>query len=403
MGLFSNKNPEPKELDLDTLCKSHPIVDTHNDFPYLLRSQLHNEISNNPTFDFNHTTAHTDLTRLKKGKVGVQFFSCYIECKNPDKFYQDFNIPNSAVRDTMEQIDVTERLCKQYNLAMVHSSEDAWKRFKEGKFVVTMGVEGLHQIDMSLGVLRLYFQLGVRYITLTHNCDNPFATAASSVAGGLEDKGLTSFGAECVKEMNRLGMMVDLAHVSLKTMHDALDISRSPVMFSHSSAYALCEHGRNVPDDVLLKLKKNNGVICINFFPIFLKKEGEVTIDDAVDHMVYVINLIGWDHVGFGSDFDGIPSGPKGLEDVSKYPDFIKKVAAKTNGSNADLAKMMGGNVMRVWRDNELMAAKLKHEPACDENWDKREWAFHKFVKMFPEIFAGSMDAKQNTYSEYSV
>lgn len=388
------------ESKLAELCKSSPIVDTHNDFPYLIRTQLHNEFQTDPKFDFNHTTAHTDLERLKKGKVGIQFFSCYIECKDPDYLYQDFNKPNSAVRDTMEQIDVVKRLSSQYDLLVVNSSEQAWEQFKAGKFVVTMGVEGLHQVDSSLGVLRLYADLGVKYITLTHNCDNPFATAASSVTAGLEDKGLSKFGKDCILEMNRLGMMADLSHVSVKTMHDTLDITRSPVIFSHSSCYSLTPHARNVPDDVLLRLKENGGVICINFFPIFLtqsnKSDDVVTIDDAADHVIHVINLIGWDYVGFGSDFDGIVAGPKGLEDVSKYPDLILKVIERTNATEEQILKLMGRNVMRVWKANEDISSSLKSELPSESNWSKRLWSFHKYVTYFPEIFSGSMMSKDN-------
>lgn len=385
---------------VERLSNRFPVVDTHNDFPYLVRSQLHNEFVGNPDFDFNHTTAHTDLTRLRKGKVGLQFFSCWIECKDPDIYYQDFNKPNNVVRDTMEQFDVVQRLCKEYEMNLVSNSQDAIKSFKEGKFTCTLGIEGLHQVDLSLGVLRLYFELGVRYATLTHNCDNPFATAASSVSGGLKDKGLTKYGEECVAEMNRLGMMVDLSHVSIKTMEDTLKVTKSPIIYSHSSCYSLTPHPRNVPDDILLKVKENSGVICINFFPVFLQQgDKECTIDDAVDHIVHVVETIGWDYVGMGSDFDGISNGPKGLEDVSKYPDLIKKVIERTNCSDEDIIKFMGGNVMRVWRANEVIAEHLKNEKPCETNWDKRTWPFYSYVKTFPELFPGSKGSKPNVYS----
>lgn len=377
-------------IDFQSLVKTCPIVDTHNDFPYLLRSQLHNEIN---SFDFHRTTAHTDLERLKKGGVGIQFFSCFIECKDEDMFYQDFNKPNSAARDTLEQIDVTNRLCDQYEeLARVSTSDEAWEVFHSGKLAVTLGVEGLHQVDSSLGVLRLYHKMGVRYITLTHNCDNPFATAASSVTGGLPDKGLSDYGIDCIKEMNRLGMIVDLSHVSVQTMHDALDTSISPVMFSHSSCKALNPHNRNVPDDVLLKLKQNNGVLCINFFPLFLQQGEKATIDDAVDHIVHAVNVMGWDYVGLGSDFDGIDHGPEGLEDVSKYPDLIEKVAAKTGAGEAEVAKLMGKNVMRVWKANELIAEKLKDQDPIESNWSERKWEFDEYILEFPELFPGARD-----------
>ncbi|GMF04090.1 unnamed protein product [[Candida] boidinii] len=338
----------------DALCEKIPIVDTHNDFPYSLRVQFHNELHcPGSTFDFDSLlTSHTDLVRMKQGKIGIQFFSCFIECKEDDYLYEDFNKPNSAVRDTLEQIDVIKRLVDEYSnqFEFVSNSKDALDSFlttKGKKISITLGVEGLHQCDLSLAVVRQYFDLGVRYITLTHNCDNPFATAASSIAAGKPDKGLTKYGASCIEEMNRLGMIVDLSHVSHKTMLDVLEITKAPVLFSHSSVYSLTNHERNVRDDVLQLVKKNGGVVCINFFPMFLKQQSKenVTIEDAVDHVKYIIDLIGWDHVGFGSDFDGIPQGPVGLEDVSKYPDLVKKVWEVTGASEENIAKIMGLNI----------------------------------------------------------
>ncbi|ODV64522.1 dipeptidase ASCRUDRAFT_74128, partial [Ascoidea rubescens DSM 1968] len=297
-----------KELELiEKLSKKNPIVDTHNDFPYLVRTQLRYEIENDNCFKFDgKLTSNTSILKLIKGKIGIQFFSCFIECKDDDYLYQDFNKPNSAVRDTLEQIDIIKRLVDKYPkyLNLVYNSKDALNQFQmTNKISITMGVEGLHQVDLSLGVLRTYFDLGVRYITLTHNCDNPFATAASSVTGGLEDKGLSAYGVNCIKEMNRLGLMVDLSHVSYKTMLDVLKETRCPVIFSHSSVYKLTPNERNVRDDVLMKLKENSGVCCVNFFPLFISqnKDRTATIDDAVDHIIYIINLIGWKYVGFGS------------------------------------------------------------------------------------------------------
>lgn len=388
------------------IAATAPIVDTHNDFPYLVRTQLHYEIENDPDFTFDKgLTCHTDLVKLHKGGVGIQFFSCFIECKDEDPLYQDFNKPTTVVRDTMEQIDIVRRLAQMYpeNLEYVNNSTDATRHFQNGKLALAMGVEGLHQVDTSLGVLRQYYDLGVRYITLTHNCDNPFATAASSVSGGLPDSGLTEFGIKCIAEMNRLGMMVDLSHVSVKTMEDALNTTRLPVMFSHSSAYAITPHLRNVPDNILWKVKENRGVVCVNFFPAFIytSSDKKATIDDAVKHILHIANLIGWEHVGLGSDFDGIPEGPEGLEDVSKYPDLIMKVMEKSEASDEQIAMLMGGNVMRVWRENEEVAEKLKTEKTkpVDDNWSGRRWEFFDYVKEFPEVYPGSFDKKKNVYS----
>ncbi|AWU76534.1 hypothetical protein CAS74_000479 [Pichia kudriavzevii] len=402
-----------KKIDekFDQIVKRFPIVDTHNDFPYSLRCQLHYEISTTPEFDFDSLlTSHTDLVRMREGKIGIQFFSCWIECKNDDPLYQDFNTPTTIVRDTLEQIDVVKRLVDEYSnsLKFVKTSDEALQSFRDSKgkkISITLGVEGLHQVDLSLAVVRQYFDLGVRYITLTHNCDNPFATAASSVTGGLPDKGLTSFGRDCIKEMNRLGMMVDLSHVSYKTMLDTLECTQAPVIFSHSSSFTLTPHERNVRDDVLKLVKDNGGVVCINFLPQFLKREGksadDVTIDDAVAHLVHIITLIGWDHVGFGSDFDGIPCGPKGLEDVSKYPELVKKVWEVTNATEEQIVKLMGLNVVRVWKECEMVSDRLKNkiEPV-ESNWEQREWIFHEYCKTFPELFPGSFELKNNIYKD---
>ncbi|SCU89285.1 LADA_0E14620g1_1 [Lachancea dasiensis] len=379
------------------LASRVPIVDTHNDFPYLLRVQLHNEIEG---LDFNsNLTSHTDLPKLRKGRVGVQFFSVYIECKDGgDKLYTDFNKANSAVRDTLEQIDVTKRIVDKYykDLKFVNCSKEALEVFqKEHKISVTLGVEGLHQCDLSLAVVRMYYDLGVRYITLTHNCDNPFAMAASSIGHRERDFGLTSYGVDCVLEMNRLGMMVDLSHVSYQTMIDVLKTSQAPIIFSHSAVYKLTAHERNVRDDVLLMLKENGGVININFYAYFITSgqvddSGKAVADitDAVAHISHVIDLIGWDHVGLGSDFDGIDCCPRGLEDVSKYPDLIKRVWRKYNATEEQISKLMGLNVLRVWNACELIAKNKKQVRPIESQWKDRVWEYSEYWRnCLPELF----------------
>lgn len=402
----------------DQLVKKVPVVDTHNDFPYSLRVQLHNELRCDDRFKFDSLlTSHTDLVRMKEGGIGVQFFSVYIECKDPDYLYEDFNKANSAVRDTLEQIDVTKRLVDEYSkeLKFVRTADEALNNFLTtgGKQIsITLGVEGLHQCDLSLAVVRQYYDLGVRYITLTHNCDNPFATAASSISAGKPDHGLTEYGVDCIEEMNRIGMIVDLSHVSYKTMVDTLEHTKAPVIFSHSSVYNLTNHERNVRDDVFLKLKENGGVCCINFFPSFIKSGAsdgfvgsdnpdvpEATIDDAVNHIKYIIDLIGWDHVGLGSDFDGIPCGPKGLEDVSKYPDLVKKVWEVTDANEEQISKLMGLNVLRVWKECERVLESMKNKLPIETNWKDRIWEFHEYCKLFPELYPGAFDVKKNVYN----
>lgn len=386
----------------ERLAQHTPIVDTHNDFPYLVREQLHYEVQNDHDFTFQTgLTSHTDLAKLVRGRVGVQFFSCFIECKLADPLSHDFNAPSTVVRDTLEQIDFVRRLADMYpnDLEFVTSSHEARQAFRSGRLALSLGVEGLHQVDTTLAAVRQYFNLGVRYITLTHNCDNPFATAASSVSAGGPDEGLTAYGRRCIEEMNRLGMMVDLAHVSVQTMHDVLDVAQAPVMFSHSLAHAVYAHPRNVPDDVLKKVRANNGVVCVNFFPAFLC-DGPASIDDAVAHILHIANYIGWEHVGLGLDFDGIPEGPKGLEDVSKYPDLVQKVMAASDASDEQIRMLMGENVLRVWRDSELVAESLAKTPVVDDNWDGRTWKFFSYAKDFPEVYPGARGKKRNEYSD---
>lgn len=392
----------------EEVSKTTPIADCHIDFPYDCRVQLHYELHTPETkFNFNsELTSQTDLVKMIKGHMGLQFFSCWIECKD-NYLSDDFNKPTTVVRDTLEQIDFIKRLCMEYpeHLNFVRTADEAYEKYLEGKqqkISISLGVEGLHQVDTSLAVLRQYYELGVRYITLTHNCDNPFATAASSIAAGKEDKGLTSYGVKCIAEMNRLGMIVDLSHVSHKTMVDVLKVTKAPVLFTHSSVYKLTPHERNVRDDVLELVKKNGGVVCINFFQPFIRQHGHsyATIEDAVDHAKYIVDKIGWDHVGMGSDFDGIPHGPKGLEDTSKYPDLVKKLWAATNASDNDIAKFMGMNVIRVWKECENVSKALKKEgmPLIEANWNKRDWILPAYATSFPEIYKGSMNLHKNIY-----
>ena len=392
----------------EEVCKGVPVVDCHNDFPYTCRLKLHYELHNaGENFNFKSLNTQTDLIKLLKGHVGVQFFSCWIECGNEGKKGFNFNQPSTIVRDTMEQIDFIKRLCDEYpeHLTFVKCADEALRAFADGKgkkISVTMGVEGLHQIDMSLGVLRLYYDLGVRYVTLTHNGDNPFATAASTVAAGGKDKGLSEFGEKCIAEMNRLGMIVDLSHVSHKTMVDVLKVTKAPVLFTHSSAYTLTNHERNVRDDVLDMVKKNNGVVSVTFVPEFVSQpcHSDISIDDVVDHVIYIVKRIGWDHVGLGGDFDGMEKGPTGLEDTSKYPDLVKKVWRATNASEKDIAKCMCLNVMRVWKDCEDVAKALKkdHFQVVDSNWNERKWTFPRYVKNVPSIYSGAKDPENNIY-----
>lgn len=305
-----------------------------------------------------------------------------------------------AVTRTLQQIDVLRRLIAKYPNVFSPPDIDRTKTlsiFKDKKIISPLAIEGLHQIGNSFAILRLYRSLGVRYATLTHNCHNAFADSALVVnqKGDLAKSspywnGLSERGKLAVKEMNRIGMLVDLSHVSKDTMMDVLggrpekfDGSLAPVMFSHSSAYALCPHPRNVPDDVLELVKRRNSIVMVNFSPLFIScvasgqngalpdfYEPNSTLHQVARHITYIGNRIGYDHVGIGSDFDGIQHVPKGLEDVSKFPELVAELL-KMGVSDLDAAKIIGKNILRVWADADKVAAKMQEageRPADDSD-----------------------------------
>jgi membrane dipeptidase len=320
-------------------------------------------------------TLDTDLPRLRAGGVGAQFWSVFV----PSSLAGD-----AAVAATLEQIDAAYALIARYpaDLALARTAAEVESAVTSGRIASLLGMEGGHSIACSLGVLRQMYALGVRYLTLTHNDNVPWADSATDepAVGGLTD-----FGVEVVREMNRLGMLVDLSHVSADTMRAALDAAAAPVIFSHSSARALCDHPRNVPDDVLTRLAGNGGVCMVTFVPPFLTDdcrkwmEGApsdgsweevkqwcadnppppVTVHDVADHVAHVREVAGIRHVGLGGDYDGMPVRPQGLEDVSRYPVLLAELAGR-GWSDDDLAALAGGNVLRVLRDAEDVAVRLQ-------------------------------------------
>ncbi|KAJ5158837.1 transcriptional regulator family: Fungal Specific TF [Penicillium coprophilum] len=226
-----------------------------------------------------------------------------------------------------------------------------------------LGAEGLHQIGSSIAVIRQMYDLGVRYITLTHNCDNPFATAATTVTKTGKDSGLSDFGRDAIREMNRLGMMVDLSHTSHRTMRNVIAVTRAPVIFSHSACYALAKTLRNTPDDVLRMLPHNGGLIMIFFANKFIRPDNpeKAGLEDVVDHIFHAATVAGWDHVGIGSDFDGTPGVANGIDDVSAYPRLIEAVMRR-GATDEQVRKLVGLNILRVWEENEIVSAQIRGE-----------------------------------------
>ncbi|KIX09587.1 uncharacterized protein Z518_00667 [Rhinocladiella mackenziei CBS 650.93] len=273
----------------------------------------------------------------------------------------------------MQQIDLVYRLIDEYpdHLAYAESSRDVLDIFGSGNHRIAslLGIEGLHQIGGSASVLRLYHRLGVKYATLTHTCHNEFADSEEPTVplhGGLSEAGVA-----LIKEMNRIGMMVDLSHTSWQTQRDAFRVTKAPVVYSHSNAFALCAHTRNVPDDLLQTLKANGGVIMATFYPAFVDANAsKITLDKVADHIEYLGNTIGYDHVGIGSDFDGMMAGPKGLEDVSKYPDLVEELLNR-GFSEENVSLVMGKNVLRVMDEVKRVAKTLGDQKPLEDDVKK--------------------------------
>ncbi|KAK0387061.1 hypothetical protein NLU13_5374 [Sarocladium strictum] len=377
------------------VLRGTPLIDGHNDLPWQLRIELHNRLYDNKVDFTQRLLGHTDLLRMQQGQVGGQFWSVYVDC---DVAQQHFEDPSWVVRDALEQIDVTRRFIEQHpkHLAYCHNAACVRKEFRAGRISSMIGIEGGHLLGGSIAAIRQMHNLGARYITLTHNCDTAWGTSASTVAAGHPDKGLFTLGTQAVREMNRLGMLVDLSHVSHQMMRDVMSIVRAPVIFSHSGAHSVEPHLRHVPDDVLRSVKKNNGIVMATFVNRFLnmKNPEQATIHDVVDHILYIAELIGWEHVGIGSDFSGTPHVPLGLEDVSKFPDLIELLMKR--GANDDQIRLLAGdNILRVWAEVEERAREIQAtgELPVEEEYEGKKW--HKGLKDSPWMLRQSRTEAQ--------
>ena len=383
--------------------KEVPLIDGHNDLPGQYREEVNRRMSE---LDIAESQAelHTDIARLREGGVGAQFWSVYVPASLEGA---------DAVRATIEQFDVVYELTRRYpdTFEMAFTADDVERVFASGKIASMIGMEGGHSIDSSLATLRMFYRLGARYMTVTHSRSTPWADSAT---GSASSGGLSEFGSEVVREMNWLGMLVDMLHVSPATMHDTLDVVQAPVIFSHSSAKALCNHVRNVPDDVLKRLPENGGVVMVSFVPQFTSQEvkdhgesrnaerdrlqglagapdapdapevPEVSVQDGLtawdrqnptpkatlsqvaDHIDHIRDVAGIDHIGLGSDFDGISTVPQGLEDVSTFIDLTRELLAR-GYSDDDIRKILGKNLLRVMRAAEQTSARLQEERGPSE------------------------------------
>lgn len=346
--------------------KQSPLIDGHNDYPWALRDLDPGRDLNKADISKPVPKLMTDIPRLRQGGLGGQFWSVYTPSTMMDK---------EATRVTLEQIDTVHRMTRKWpeTFQLALTADGVEQAFKAGKIASMIGMEGGHSIDNSLPTLRMFYALGARYMTLTHNGNLRWADAAADKPA---HGGLTRFGEEVVREMNRLGMLVDLSHVSPETMEDALRVTEAPVIFSHSSARAICNVPRNVPDNVLQMVAKNGGVVMVAFVPGFIsqavadfdaKPEADrqgmsppkATIAQVADHIDHIRKVAGIDHIGFGADFDGITQVVEGLEDVSKYPDLTAELL-KRGYKDEDIKKILGLNVLRAMRQAEKVAAGLQ-------------------------------------------
>ncbi|KAH9062409.1 membrane dipeptidase-domain-containing protein [Lactarius vividus] len=367
--------PDPLKA-ADIILSGAPIIDGHIDLPWLVRSAYGN---NATAVDLNKPTlGHVDIPRLLTGRVGGFFWSVYTPCpsdidEDPGKEFLD---PTSSVRDTLEQIDISHQLIYKHSdtFELALSSHDIVSAVRRGKISALIGIEGGHQLGNSLGALRQFAALGVRYVTLTHTCHNVFADS-SGLFDGIEPlhHGLSSFGETLVRELNRLGVLVDLSHTSDDTALAALKISRAPVIWSHSSARALRDIPRNVPDKVLRHVGTGagqlDGVVMVNFHPGFVSADPDrADVKAVADHVDHIASVTGRAHVGIGSDYDGIDRCPTGLEDVSTYPVLVAELYSR--GWSADeLRGFTGGNFLRVFAGAEDVAREMAREgvaPAQD-------------------------------------
>ncbi len=372
------------------ILRQTPLIDGHNDLPWRIREDSIARGNVNAYDLRKHTPGHTDLDRLRRGMVGAQFWSVYTPGEWRDSGY---------AKVQLEQMDIARRMIAKYpdQLALALSADDIRRDFKQGKIGSLLGLEGGHAIEHSLGALRAYYDLGARYMTLTHNVTLDWADAALDSA---KHNGLTPFGDSVVREMNRLGMLVDLAHVSPATMSDALNVSQAPVIFSHSAARALVDVPRNVPDSILRRVTVNGGIVMVPFVAGFVSPavllydqstrpvmkdlrakygndtaaitreinqwraahpEPRATLSQVADQIEYVRKVAGVDHVGIGSDFDGITEVVQGLEDVSTYPALFAELARR-GWSDSDLRKLAGENFLRVFAQAEAVAKRLQRK-----------------------------------------
>ncbi|XP_029311672.1 dipeptidase 2 [Cottoperca gobio] len=335
---------------VNDLMSRYPLIDGHNDLALQLRRFHNNRLSQIDLHNISKVS--TDINRLQVGHVQAQMFAAYVICGAQDK---------DAVRLALEQIDVVRRMCTEYqDFVLVTSAQELKNAKMRHKIACLISVEGGHAIDSSLPALRMFYQIGVRSMSLTHTCNTPWAESSSKLHNVYQrqNNGLTNFGKAVVEEMNRLGMIVDLSHSSWDTASAALNHSKAPVIFSHSSSFSICNHERNVPDWLLHDLKKKRGLIMVNLHSQFISCRDEANISRVADHFDHIKKMVGAESIGIGGDYEGAVSFPQGLEDVSKYPDLILELLRR-NWTENELADVLRKNFLRVFEEVERVRDQL--------------------------------------------
>nr|XP_020138162.1 dipeptidase 2 [Microcebus murinus] len=339
------------------LMRDFPLVDGHNDLPLILRQFSQNGLQGVNLRNFSH--GQTSLDRLREGLVGAQFWSAYVPCQTQDR---------DAMRLTLEQIDLIRRMCASYSELELVTSVEGLNNTR--KLACLIGVEGGHSLDNSLSILRAFYVLGVRYLTLTHTCNTPWAESSAKDIHPFYSNvsGLTSFGEKVVAEMNHLGMMVDLSHVSDAVARRALEVSQAPVIFSHSAARGVCNNARNVPDDILQLLKKNGGIVMVSLSMGVVQCNSLANVSTVADHFDHIKAVIGSEFIGIGGDYDGASQFPQGLEDVSKYPVLIEELLRR-GWSEEELQGVLRGNLLRVFGQVEQVREENKWQSPLEDKF----------------------------------
>ncbi|CZR66450.1 related to Putative dipeptidase ARB_02715 [Phialocephala subalpina] len=364
------------------LMSESPLIDTHIDLPQIIRGLDRNPLSILPNLAAS-LPGHVDIPKMREGHLGGAFFTVWAPCADfvGQSYGPNFLGMTEGLRDSLEVLDIIKRMIEQHpnDLSYAYSSSSIKSAFHSGKIASLIGMEGTHLLGNSLSTVRLFAEMGVKYLTLTHTCHSSFA--ASNGGGGPVEAsshgpGLTEFGKELVGELNRLGVMVDLSHTSDQTTRDAIALSKAPVVWTHAGARAVQDHPRNVPDDILKLIgdgeRKNSGIILSVFYPVFIGPTPETAnVSRVADHIEHIASIVGRNHVGIASDFDGMYAGVHGLEDASKYPNLIVELLSR-GWNDTEIYGVMGENLMRVMDQVDAVKQQMKDELPSTAIWERR-------------------------------